>query len=373
MFIERALSTLAPDGYFSFIIPSNFMTNNYSVCLRKLLTIDGHLAEIVNFNGRVFSRASVDTCIFLVNRTKVFAEISLINAIPKSNAFEKQSELSISLKNILANSNYLITATSTYDMSVLDSIEFGTIPLGRIASVNFGKQLRDRRHFTGDVIRASTHAHLPHGYARCYTGRDVQRYCVSWSGLLCLTDRSAQTGGCWDDVKQNAEFKILCKQIGKSPTFGIDAFGYQCLNTMFMINVDNVRSIYYILGILNSKMMRFYWLKRFYDHRITFPKVKGTYLKELPIKKFDTSSDLVRCIEKNAEWLSGNIAKVASLNLETERRILEQKLAIAENELDRAVYELYAISKAQINSIEAFLLSQTKARAPVTSAVGSFP
>lgn len=37
-------------------------------------------------------------------------------------------------------------------------------------------------------------------------------------------------------------------------------------------------------GILNSALLRTYWLSRFYDQRRTFPKIKGTYLGELPIK-----------------------------------------------------------------------------------------
>jgi hypothetical protein len=40
----------------------------------------------------------------------------------------------------------------------------------------------------------------------------------------------------------------------------------------------------YLLGILNSKLMQAIWLDRFYDQRRTFPKIKGTYLKQLPIR-----------------------------------------------------------------------------------------
>jgi hypothetical protein len=39
-----------------------------------------------------------------------------------------------------------------------------------------------------------------------------------------------------------------------------------------------------LLGILNSALLRVYWLSRFYDQRRTFPKIKGSYLGELPIK-----------------------------------------------------------------------------------------
>jgi hypothetical protein len=45
-----------------------------------------------------------------------------------------------------------------------------------------------------------------------------------------------------------------------------------------------------LLGILNSTLLRTYWLSRFYDQRRTFPKIKGTYLEELPIKTTNSKS-----------------------------------------------------------------------------------
>lgn len=39
----------------------------------------------------------------------------------------------------------------------------------------------------------------------------------------------------------------------------------------------------FLLGVLNSKLLRAIWVGRFYDQRQTFPKIKGTYLKDLPI------------------------------------------------------------------------------------------
>ena len=45
----------------------------------------------------------------------------------------------------------------------------------------------------------------------------------------------------------------------------------------------------FVLGILNSRLMRMYWTAKYYDQRSTFPKIKGTYLKELPIRTINVS------------------------------------------------------------------------------------
>jgi hypothetical protein len=182
-----------------------------------------------------------------------------------------------------------------------------------------------------------------------------RKYDVQWSGLLCLTDRAAQSGGCWDDDKQNAALKLLCKQIGKAPTFGIDTDGYQCLNTLFMVNLEDTGYVYYMLGILNSDIIKYYWMKKFYDHRTTFPKIKGTYLKLLPIKKFEKANSNAVKIEQKARFISDNIAALANLKLESDRRLLQQKLSHAEREINEAVYNLYGLDSDQVALIRAFL------------------
>ena len=151
-----------------------------------------------------------------------------------------------------------------------------SVPLGDIADVNFGKQLRDREKFEKDVITIPATGEIPPNYKPCYTGEDVTRYHVAWRNLACLDTEEARCGGCWDGAKQNTKNKLLTRQIGNHPEFGPDSFGYQCLNTMFMVNVrEKTCDFRLLLGILNSGLLRAYWLSRFYDQRRTFPKDQG--------------------------------------------------------------------------------------------------
>ncbi len=71
----------------------------------------------------------------------------------------------------------------------------------------------------------------------------MNRYVARWGGLACLDDREARRGGTWDDEKQNAVDKLLTRQIGRSPEWAIDQLGYQCLNTMFMVNVFDASDV----------------------------------------------------------------------------------------------------------------------------------
>jgi predicted type IV restriction endonuclease len=351
LFLEKALQLLASDGLMAFICPSNCLTNNHAVALRNVLVRDHHLTEIVNFQGRVFQRASVDTCILEVDRRTTADNIRFLNARPDVASFTVTSDIRLPVKRIVADPRHLISATSAEEETLINAIAEKGGALGRIANVNFGKQLRDRKKFTRDVIQASPRNETPRGYARCYTGRDVQKFALSWSGLLCRTDRVAQAGGCWDEEKQNAKLKLLCKQIGRYPAFAVDECGYQCLNTIFMVNLVDSEDAYYLLGLLNSRLLQYFWLKRFYDHRVTFPKIKGTYLKQLPIRSREANRRLAEKVDGLARDLTARQSKVNSIKLETERATTTQAIQHLERELNAAVFSLYEISDAQAQRI----------------------
>jgi hypothetical protein len=106
------------------------------------------------------------------------------------------------------------------------------------------------------------------------------------------------------------------------------------------------------LGILNSKLLRALWIGRFYDQRQTFPKIKGTYSKQLPIA-FD-STDKAR-----HKRLAGLVGKVLALTPKlrrttsgSERAALQNAVTTTDAEIDRVVYELYGLTEAAIRTVE---------------------
>lgn len=142
----------------------------------------------------------------------------------------------------------------------------------------------DRTEFPGDVVETDKPRSLKASYKPCLTGKNIDRYVTEFAKLYCLFDRVAQQGGCWDEEIQFAKNKIIVRQIGKKPIAAFDARGLCCLNTVFMIKttVEGIDEKF-LLGILNSKAIGFFWQNKFSDFKETFPKIKGTYLQQLPI------------------------------------------------------------------------------------------
>ena len=229
--------------------------------------------------------------------------------------------------------------------------------LGTIAHVNFGKQLRDRKKHQQDVVKVASARRIRPPYKPCYTGRDIGRYSVRWGNLACLDDEVARSGGCWHPDKQNAKRKLLTRQIGRFPEFGIDLLGYQCLNTVFMVNLkrDDIDPLF-VLGQLNSRLIRALWLRRFYDQRRTFPKIKGTYLKQLPICETEGCGEngdaAYRRMVALVETSLALYEQLKSARTDQDQVVIHRQIDATDRQIDQLVYDLYGLTEAEIGLVE---------------------
>ena len=144
----------------------------------------------------------------------------------------------------------------------------------------------------------------------------------------------------------------MTRQIGRHPEFSLDEYGFQCLNTMFMLNVRDTRVHPKVLrGILNSSAIRAYWLDRFFDQRRTFPKIKGTYLKQLPIvlpKTPESERKLILNVDAAVQLRKD----VAAARTDQERVAVERQIKAADRQIDKIVHELYGLTDEEILIVE---------------------
>jgi len=151
--------------------------------------------------------------------------------------------------------------------------------------------------------------------------------------------------------------KLLTRQIGRFPDFAVDTAGWHCLNTIFMVNLRGGQpDTRYVLGILNSKLIHALWLDRFYDQRRTFPKIKGTYPKRLPIWRinFSVPADktrhdrMVELVERMLD-LHKQVAIAKTAHAKTN---LQRQIDATDAQINRLVYELYELTPDEIKIVE---------------------
>lgn len=358
LFFERASKLLREDGRLGYITPSNYLTNNHLENLRRFLLTNLCMDRIVVYEGKVFHGASVDTATTICARVENGTDKFIMQRIlPVNDDPGESNAVKMSREECLSRPYALITPKNAHGTADLFSrVESSAGILDEFVEVSFGKQLRDRKKFQNDVIEVENLSGIPETHIPCYTGKNVNRYDVKWSGLACLRDRSAKRGGCWDDDKHDAKPKLLTRQIGVIPIFGMDDKGFHCLNTMFMLTSrDNEMSLSYLLGLLNSRLLSEFWSERFYDQRARFPKIKGTYLKLLPIRRIDFADPKDRArhdrmVELVDQMLAAKQQEAAASG--HAREIATRKCAALDRQIDALVYELYGLTEDEIALVE---------------------
>jgi len=357
LFIEKALDLLRSDGLSSYITPSNYLSNNYLEPLRRVIMAKSSLEEITLFDYPVFHKVSVDTAVFFASKTAPKSQVQFKKVAPDK-MIELATCFNVSRESILQRDGLLFLGqSSTGHADIIAKMKSVGISLGNIATVNFGKQLRNRKIFTEDVIEIPNDQSIPKSHVACLTGSNINRYEITWGSLACWLSDEARCGGCWDATVHNAKGKLICRQIGKRPFFGIDIHGYHCLNTVFMVLPrESKPSVHYLLGILNSQLLGYFWEDQFFDQRKTFPKIKGTYLKQLPIRPIDfgNSADVAlhdKMVPLVERMLELNKKKAEGRNPVTLSH-LQSDISITDRQIDRLVYELYALSPEEIAIVE---------------------
>ena len=329
LFIEHGYNILKDNGVLSYINPSNYLTNNYIQPLRDLLLVNTAVLAIINIGDNVFE-ASVNTCIELFRKTRIKGNLDYLTASYIGGDLKIELLSSIPQEMYLGFEKHMIQPITSYqEFSLCKKIERSSDLLKNHATVNFGMQLRNRKIYTNDVLVSPTNDMLTSYHRKCLTGKDIYDYVSKWNERYCYFNEEARCGGCWTESVHKAKDKIVVRQVGATPVCGIDSEGLAVLNSAFMIVCKDIDP-YGVLGLLNSKLIKFYWCQKFEDKRKTFPKIKGTYLELIPIIKPNS----------NISSLVHDIIKIKALNPQADTSSLE-------HEIDLLVYDLYGLTKEE--------------------------
>ena len=140
--------------------------------------------------------------------------------------------------------------------------------------------------------------------------------------------------------------KIIIREItGNHPISIIATYSEET----FLFNRSNIAvvekdsfsiSLKYILGILNSKLMSYYFIKNTAKSvRQMFPKIILEDLRKFPIKKGSDTDQQA-------------IINAVDLILSTKKSDHAADTSLLEAEIDRLVYELYGLTEEEIRIVE---------------------
>ena len=349
LFVEQGVNLMNEKGTFAYIIPNNWMTINTNKEFRKYILSKSNII-ITNFYKKVFENADVDSSILVfsngTNNDVVLNEALQVNNIERIAKISK--EVLLSNKDSIINMD-LFKNNEFY--KILCKIEENSTPLHLIADIKAGLKAYEvgkgvpmqtmsmKKGRVYHTLKKESNSHFPY-----INGNDVKRYALTWEKgeYLKYGDNLAAPRKDW---KLFSSPRILVRQIPSKLPYCINACYTEevILNDLNSMNIINIKcSPLYLLGVLNSKAISFWFANKFGKlQRGLFPQFKINELSTFPIPQVN---------EEIEEYLGGlvktiNRKKKNDINADT---IQEEK------EIDTIVYNLLKLSDYEIRTIEKY-------------------
>jgi adenine-specific DNA-methyltransferase len=331
LFIEGGCTLLRENkGILSFITPSVFLANDYDEPLRKFIIDNFNLSIFTKPNDTVFDEANVAVTIFLLESKK---EVNYTHLLEIENkGFSKVIELNQEIyeQNYLINPNLnKETASIVNKLNKFKKVEDDF-------DIKNGIKVRKELLFDNKVME---------DYKPFMLGRHVNSYEIRKSGIFVhyiKENESLYTNQAFRTPDIFEQPKIIVRQIlGNRIISSYDNEQIYTDQTTYLIldKNKNERNLQFVLGLLNSKLVYFYFKNTMADNKDLFPKIKRSNLLLLPI---------VQISESEQQPLITLVEEIIAIKKATPSVSTAEK----EGEIDRLVYGLYGLTVEEIGIVE---------------------
>jgi type I restriction-modification system DNA methylase subunit len=360
LFMEKGTRLLHENGYLGFIIPNGILTNT---CYQKLrlYSLDNTCLEVViDLKSNVFINASVDTSIFILRqcKDKKIRDNHKVRIGQNSDDTKRfvntpDNEIRQSIFYQMPE-NAFNTNVNVLSMGVCNKVKLRGQPARNFIQSKAGMKVR--KDF---ICNSNKNAK----YKPFVLGSSIQPYSIKWENKWVCYDKSLEDKFSNQAFRDEAIFvvtkKILVRQVmGKNRIFAsIDVNQFFVDQTVYiLLPIDDSISSEYILGIICSRLMAYYFNHTLSDAKTLFPKIKASQIEQLPIIVPDITNRIELTI---ASTLANKVSLLLALNVKheqkttTEKQLLFQRqIDATDKEIDKLVYELYGLTEDEIKIVE---------------------
>lgn len=348
LFLFKANELTKKEGLSSFIVPSTFFVNLSFTKLREFFIKYTTVKELTFLGDSVFFNAVVPTCISLVlNKISKNNEIKIVRN--KETVLNKDNAISFIKQVSFAKDNYIFNINSDAKIEkIINKMKTNSTQLNKIVNIKEGIKTGNDKIFLSYTKESNN----------CYKvlkGRNIDKYYCSSDIFITY------------DIKQLSrpqkinnfliDEKIMIRRVGKTIIACYDDKKYFCLHTLYTaLSIDNTYDLKYILGLLNSNIIKFYYTSNNLKKGSIFPEIRIFELNELPIPKIDLKNKkqkeqhdkIVELVEHMIEIQK----QLHSVKTESDKQFYQKKADIIDKQIDTLVYELYELTPEEIKIVE---------------------
>ena len=320
-FIKKAITLLNNGGYLSFILPNTLLFQLEDCNTRSFLLKNCRIVKIINLGDGVFDTAEVPTCILIIQKVSSMAEFygyADLRKYRKVDLIFEQYVKKYNLKYVLNNKNKIFGLDDSFDCitktiqnNVINMAEISqTISQGIITGGNAIYILNDEQINTmsiekelikpilmgGDILKYFISANR-NNIIYLNKSTDITKYPKTLEYLeqykVQLSKKRETKKGIlpywslwWartDDLFVGK--KILIRQTGDKLIASYCDKDYYALNSLLVLKLKNDAEFFYkyILALINSKFMQYYYENITQENGRVFAEVKPVNIKQLPI------------------------------------------------------------------------------------------
>jgi hypothetical protein len=363
MFVIQAYKISNVFSNISYIIPSTWLYMNQYESFRKSIIENKVISEIILFRQPVFENVTVETCIINLNNSKPTSESEYIFKEVKSQSkFFDFNLVKIKQFEFIDSVYSNLVLVNEETQKLFEKIQLNKKQLKEIALTVCGltpyrlgkgkpkqtKEIVDNRKFDCDFKKDET-------YRQYIMGRDFNKY------TFTIEKKRWLSYGDWLAEPRykapfNDEKKIIVRQTSDRLIANIDTNKFLSLKNVHNIRVFEMINIEYLLALINSKLLDWWYQKLIPETGRVFAEVKVVNLEKLPIKIVDYSNieetKIHNQIISYVEQLLQLNKDLQAATLETKKEQIKSKIEYFEDKINELVYQLYNITDEERKIIE---------------------
>ena len=350
LFIEKAISLLKSDGFFGYIIPNKVLSADYGRKLREIILENCEILKITDVsNLPVFKDAATYPIILILKKKKAnnSSEVSVKICKDEKELSGNQNYKILQNKFKQAENYQFLIHADENTSGIFKKIETKSTVLGEMFEVRKGIETgNDKERTFISESKPSIKDAMP-----VLGANTIRRYFIDWNNRYVVYNPAKLNGA------RKAEYferpKLVTGRTVKRLSFAFDDKNFYTLDSTQILFTDAKIDLYGVLGLINSKLINFYYTIKFKDSHMQggYIRCYTNYLEKIPIIKdmsllYDIGVLAKKIIQKQNKLLTSKGKKT------DESLLIEKEIIDADDKIDQLVYRIYGITKEEKKVIE---------------------
>ncbi len=361
LFIEKGINLLKENGILSFIISNKFLVSGYGKKLREYLLTNTKILKLIDVsNLDVFKDASTYPIIIICQKSTKINDNHLIEINSKISSEQeflakKFHRIKIKQNMFKNNEDYLFEIHIDNEAkNLITKLESNSLLLGELLDIKKGIETGGDKQFVISKDEVNLLDSTKKKYlVKLLHSRDINRYYPNWSGKQLIYDVKSLKGPRNKELFEREKI-VTCRTV-KKLSFSYDTEKmYLTDTTQILIPKNKQISLKFVLGIINSKLINYFYSKKFESSHMRggYFRCFKQYLDKIPINQISKTEQqpLIKFVDKMLS-LNKRLNKIGDKKTD-ERVRIEGEIEKIDKEIDDLVYKLYGLTDKEIKVVE---------------------